>query len=308
MENNESKKMSKREKIEIVIIVILLAVILGLVGMKFINKDEFIKTNKKVTKEKTKEELKDITNDEIVLTLEKNLISNDGEKGLYFNKKITSNEYNNIDLIMFNIKKYSEENNLEKDQKEFDSVFNSVYKINKNALKTYIQKKYNTNYDYGFNHSINEMTSTASTDLTINNVGLTTITNDDNYYIGVVGKDYGIDYIKTKLVKAVKDTNSNTIYIYNKAVFCLSEAGSSECQKSISDTYNTDVVLDCNVDENGNLSESCPSVIDINAEGFINRMADYTLENLSDELYTFKHTFKKYDDGNYYWVSSEIDN
>ena len=90
------------------------------------------------------------------------------------------------------------------------------------------------------------------------------------------------------------------IYIYDKFVDCQSSAGIKICTNKLTDYINEGIVIDCTVDENDEVNpKTCP------IDSGIKELAEYALENMSDKLNTYKHTFKKID-GKYYWYSSEI--
>lgn len=297
MENNENN-FTKKEKIEIAIIVFLVIVIIVLLILNFISE----KDNKEQSNDqsKTEEKIKDITNSQVTLDLEKSLVSSDHFKGLYYSKKITINDINNLELISFNLIKYKEDNNLSyaSNVSYVDENGNEVgyllLTVNKTDFNSYMQKNYNTTNTYNIN-SIDIKNITTSSNL---GQCVTLLADDNNYEFVSIGASCGNEYVANKIVKAEQD--GDNIYIYDKAVSCTDEIG-GWCNKTVDDGATESAILDCTSDVTEGTNK-CSFGTDAKS------MANYVLENLSDKLNTFKHTFKKSNDGKYYWVSSEISN
>ena len=290
MENNvEVKKEGKGKNI---VIVLLILIIIGLIS--FIVYDKFIKneTNKDTTPcektVKTDNEIKDITSSEVAKTLEKNLISKDNYNSLYLSKNVSISDVNNIDLITFNLKKYKEDNNLEYSKNvDYKDLGNLNLTVSKIDFNKYMNEKYNVEYNYNLNN-IDENSMKSSSSL---GVCVTLFVDENNYKFVSVGASCTNNYVKNKLIKAEED--NEYVYLYDTAVTCTSEAG-AWCNKTSDDSSLNTAVLDCIQN-----TTNCP--VEVSSE----KMAEYVINNMSDKLNKFKHTFKK-ENGNYYWVSSEI--
>lgn len=278
---------TKNNKGLILLVIILIISVIGLAGYivydKVISKESDNK--EEVTKVEEKEEIKDITNTELAKGLHSTLITKDKASGLYFENKVTSLEVSNADLIVFNIKNYLTDNNINLGESEqikcagdgFETIDEcGSHKINKSDITTYMQNKYNNNIKYELSKDLNKFYELYGT--------YVVVSNDETYEIMADSSASGFFFIKSKLVKAEQD--DEYVYIYDKAVFCTAGAGSFYFYNMMHDG------LYSSTEEDSLLS--------------IEEKAEDILNNLSDKLDTFKHTFKKDSDGIYYWVSSEM--
>lgn len=289
---------TKNSKGIIILVILLLLAVIGLSGYivydKVLSKDS---DKKEVTKTEEKEEVKDITDTELVKELHSTLITKDNYNGLYFSNKVSISDTNNKKLITFNLKKYKEDNNLEYSKNVKYSENNSELgflnlSVKKTDFNKYMQNKYNVNYEYNL-ADINSNNVTESSGL---GGCVSLFVDSENYKFVSIGATCGSSYIKNKLIKAEQD--NEYIYIYDKAVSCIGDIGVT-CNLLSDDWSVENAIIDCTPDETGEF-KTCP------AENNEEKLAEYAINNLSDKLHTFKHTFKKASDGNYYWVSSEI--
>jgi len=131
---------------------------------------------------------------------------------------------------------------------------------------------------------------------------------ENEYGVILVARSGGSGILKNKLIKAEQD--SNFIYLYDNEVYCTDSPGYSAC-------YLTIDALDCNAtgESSGcaHIDEpiyECTFMEEVsctnNGPSGLEEMSTYILNKMKDKLHTFKHTFKKETDGNYYWISSEI--
>jgi len=237
--------------------------------------------------------LRPLTDSTLINKLRNELVLNysDGNgysvtNGLYLNKKITSSDANNKDLIAFNIRKYIKEKNITINTNVLGN--NDLCKegkagcilatISKKDISKYMNEKYNTNINYS---------SSNASDFNYTWI----VVYDDTYNIEVAGHSGAGSTIKTKLVKAEED--NNYVYIYDKAVHCMGDMATTCHDYFSNNTENA--VYNCWWYEAD--TKKCITKED--------KAAEYVLNNMSKKLKTYKHTFKKVD-GNYYWVSSEV--
>ena len=219
----------------------------------------------------------------IAKELEKQLVTSDNIFGLYYDK-ITINDTENTNFIKFNIRQYILDNNINyKDVNNecgIEITKDNGYVISKDTINKYIQEKYNTtnSYDMNTNEYIHFGTS------------IYFITSDnDNYIIGCRGQSGDDIKIYNKHKKI--ETEEDKIYLYDNAVGCHSWNG-IYCTKTVDSKTTEDKIFDSN-DITENIND-------------YNLAAKYVFDNLLDKTNTYKHTFIKAEDGNYYWYSTEI--
>lgn len=274
----------KEEKLKDFIILILSAIIVALIGIRiyetYIRKDK-PKENKN-TVEKTTKKANDKNKDDEINKLHNNLITSNKDYGMYFINKVDSEKTDDINFIKFNVYNYVLENNIDYKMPEAGVEISeeNTYFISKDTINNYINSKYNN--DLKYNTILSDDVSNG-----YNIVGIyQLVSTTDKWGIMSVAKSGGESYIKAKMIKNEKD--GDYLYIYDNAVVCYKYGDYPTCAKAIDDNEN---VFNC--EEDG----SCPEEI--------SEVANYALEKISD-LNTFKHTFKKGTDNNYYYLSTEI--
>ena len=118
--------------------------------------------------------------------------------------------------------------------------------------------------------------------------------NKTTYYLGEVPKSGGGYQIYRQVSKV--EENNNNLYIYDKAMVCLSpDWGRAICQNGIDveDTGDNVIFAKSTEEESKEFSSET-----------MKYNTDYIFGNYNN-VYNYKHTFKKVN-GNYYWVSSEV--
>ena len=211
--------------------------------------------------------------------------------GPYFTKKVTINDTNNKDLIIYNIHKYLTENNINY-KKNIDIMGETttlLYEINKTTFNNYMKQKYNTSNKYDLPINTNQGYNFENT--------IELFSDNNNWVLKDIPKSGSNVYLKNKLV--FYEYNDNEMHIYDKVAFCESDGSLSVCHTSITPNINNDVGIYCSYDNNGNITGECP----VNSTN-LSDMANYSLQNLIANLPTYKHTFKKIGN-NWYWYSSE---
>lgn len=301
---NENNVVVKTKNSKGIVGLVIVLIIMVLFLTSYIVYDKVTLDNKNDNKkevEKT-DKVKDITDTELAKKLHDTLITDDKFQGLYFDKKVSISDTTDIDLIKFNLKKYKEDNKLALSEPNYNQNATSatVLTVKKTDFNKYMQDKYNVNYEYNLNNmSIEDKTTTSDLESCV-----TLIVDNESYKYEYVNASCSSNYFKNKLIKA--EEKDNYIYLYDKTVSCGAEGNYVACSSiSNSDTYK-DTIVECGLDASGNPKE-CPVERTENYdEKFVEKVADYTITNKFDKLPTHKHTFKKAEDDNYYWVSSEI--
>ena len=249
--------------------------------------------------------------------LYKSLITKGGY-GFYFNDNVNLSDISADRLIPYVLEKYIRDNNFEMNGKYFgeceqdldvigdsgvlgEECKNNISKISisKSKIDTYIKKSFNTN-----------RVVTLSSNLKYKNYNKGKIygygtgefifdIRNNTFYVGLSPKSGVEDYIYRKLIKVEKDDNN--IYFYDNAFYCYSASGGYECHTSI----DLDDMLFTNLqDREEGKNTKYSEVKKSNSKEVINE--EYMFNHYSDRIHTFKHTFRKGNDGNYYWYSSQI--
>ncbi len=295
MENEYYKEIPKNKgTASIVVIVILSILLVGALG--YIGYDKLIKKDEPIKEETNNNKIEDVTNESYVAELNNKLITKDKTYGFYLSYKMDIENTADKYFVVINVKNYLDENNINVDnerQKKIDNgefeyycgvtpgVDMPTYDVDKKELNAYIAKKYNSKLSYDF-----EQNKTLFW-----GIGTYKISSDqDKFRIYCMASSGAQSYIEQKLIKAEKQGDS--LYIYDKAVYCIGDVAGSNCYTSIDKDEQNYIYEDTYADTQRTTKE----------------VAEYAINNLSDKLNTYKHTFKKAKDGNYYWVSSELAN
>ena len=291
---------SKTNKGLVVMVVILSVLLMGAVG--YICYDKFMVKEEPVADNEPKEEK---LSEEEVMKLHDSLIIKDTEASLYFKDDIDVDKNTN-ELVEYVLTKYAEENNWKKQLDEFyeneaeknSNDYSKAFSVSKDEIENMLNKTFNVNKTLELKDK-----QTYSYRAWV----ITYSAEDNMFYLdaATTGPEYG--GLKNKLTKYEQE--GNTLYIYDKFVMCHLANG-AECYKTSS--YNLivtaskqkeseDVKYDSNI-----IKKDYNGVVEPVYDEYINY--DYIFENYSDKLNTYKTTFKKADDGKYYWYSSEIVN
>jgi hypothetical protein len=273
---NENVK-QKSNKGLIVLVIILLIIILVLGG--YIVYDKVISNNKDVNEETIKDDEISLSDEEInnYLTYVPLNVSGFAEEygiDAYYGDKETISSINK-EIAYGNAYSLSEKTSL---REEFDSSL----EINTSLIDSCVTK---TNFN-------NEIKQLYNVNLEVKKFEYDagTVYTTDNLYCYYVGS--GLLDSKHKVNKVLKTkVNDNELIIYEKAGF-YQYVGEIIVTLTSKDS---DVVYNVNLESYNYDDEKGKEV----AETYIN-------DNIND-FKTFKHTFKKNSDGNYYWYSTEVD-
>ena len=285
-------------------IIIMAVMIFGLGGYicydKFYTKEET--KGKEETTEKT--EVKDITTSELALKLEKSLISLEPDKGnvygLYFDEDVTIDNIDAKEILPYVLINYAKDkgikfvNNIHYDNNVY-TYYDSEDEV---ATLSEVEKYAKTLFGKEISFDMTNITMVSLYG------GTTAVYYVDGAFHFGYRSSSGAGYsLVNKLQKA--EQKGDYIYIYDTATFCANGSGGADCSRAV-DTDYTQYIVTCSVYEED--ENSCSKLIgsEFESSSIQKKLANYTLENLSDKLNNYKHTFKKYNDGNYYWISSEI--
>lgn len=227
------------------------------------------------------------------------------ETSFYKDKKITYSDLSNEDKIVAVLSNISEE---EAEEATFSEVNNILQEANEKFIPSGWEERYEEGTVKVYSSKLLEEKAKEifgeefENDITYETLdccGYVYYYKDGNYYAynydggGLGSTTYGVSTIE----KA--EQQGDYIYIYDKFVY-------------------SDLIIYYD-EESGEYNDyteyykSSTKAEKINAEDsddvlyLIGEDTEYVLENYSDQLYRYKHTFKTDDNGNYYWVSSEID-
>jgi len=236
----------------------------------------------------------DITSTGFVKQLHKQLTFE--QYGLYFSDKQDISNIGKQTVLQLVLVKFLNEKGYKLSFLDFCSSETGI-NISKEEFNQYIEKNYNTKLDY--NKIENDYIFLRGLE--------TAIFEEKNIKYCMTLMTGGISFreeLHNKIIKA--ELRDDLIYIYDMVVYC--EGSSDRDYKA--NCYN---VIDYRKDKSNSLVYSCLqqnslSYCENNVPNNVSyaELSNYLLNNMKDKLYTFKHTFKKGTDGNYYWVSSEI--
>ena len=306
-EFNEVTKKKGRAGL-IVTIIILILLLIGALGYIAYDKgylDKLLGKEEPVKEEVKKEEPK-ISKEEVE-ELQESLVTDSKRYGLYFKEDTSIDTISSKKFIQYAIANYA-------DDKDLDTKGDKSAKISKSELDNYIKEKYNTD-------KVFELKKEDSDRDTISGINIDVGMEWDKDY---ASKEYTIinydansaQYNLTKIATGTQEEvtifndsdgmkyeqKGDEVYIYDTALFCFkSFHGEIGCAPFVDYYHNVDkdrIVFEYNPNDGG----SKPDYIE--SDGDINE--DYVFKNMSDKLNKYKHTFKKGDNGKYYWYSSEI--
>ena len=296
------KKKMKSQKILLVLLSVILVLSIGVSGYFIYDniKDNENNSNNDLNNNQgnnnNEPQVVDITNTDLAKNLHKTLITCDGSYGLYFSDKVSITDISNKKLLNFFFRNYTIKNNISSQISNCGGE-NYGVKIEKADFNYFIKNNYGTNYKYNFavGDSIN---------LAENYV----IKNNNDEYLYYCNSGSSLKEKASNIMLKAEQINDDIIYIYDKVVYCEGIGPMSLCYNLVDNDCNElscmyeNLVYRCSIPTGDYIKPACttdgPSVIE--------EMPTYILNNMKDKLLTFKHTFKKEADGNYYWISSEI--
>lgn len=291
------KKKIKNQKILLVLLSIVLVLSIGVSGY-FIYDNMKEDENNSSNGINNNQQLQDgdITNTDLAKNLHKTLITSDGSYGLYTKEKLSITDTTNDYFLNFNFRDYLYENNFYDPEEAIETTSTQIF--SKSNFNKYIQKKYNSKLNYYL--SLDKILSVG---------GVKQVKSLENEYVLKKRAMSGNrSILENKLTKAEK--TGDLIYLYDNVIYCIHDLGYSACYLTV-DVFDCNItddssecvlidepIYECTTMEETTCTPGGPSDYKI--------MQAYILNNMRDKLHTFKHTFKKGTDGNYYWVSSEI--
>ena len=269
-ENNKTSFIS-------ILIVFLLLVLVVVIFIKMCNNKEDDSNN----------EIQEVVMNDEYEYYYNSMVTKDKYYGLYFNKKVTINNIDENEMIKYAISKYIDKNDIKIEN-------NETVKINKIMIDSYIKGTFYT--DRIFNSASGQVPISIPADYVYDE-------NMDAFYIKETKRDNKDPQIIRMLTKL--EGNNNTLYFYDKAMYCIIGWGSAKCYKSndpldgvlfeIKESeYNTgrkELIRKEQYDENGNRLFSYEFDY------------DYIFDNY--DVLEYKHEFNK-KDGIFYWISSEV--
>ena len=282
---------SKTNKGLVVMVVILSIALLGAIG--YICYDKFMVKVEDPKQEEPKQEEK--LSEEEVNNLRKGLILDEEygmQASLYFDHNVSIDTMSD-ELVNYLIKKHCDQNQVSSKidswMKEHNNDVSSgdsvIYSFYKQELANILKSTFNTDKDLNIKESTDYI-------YMYNSNGIKYNSNDEmlNVVSSINPSEPGT--IQTKMTKY--DQQNNEVYVYEKVMLCYygQSFDSNGCTNSHG--YFVKITDDSKIMSNNGENRTFNY--------------DYIFENYSDKLNTYKTTFKKADDGKYYWYSSEIVN
>ena len=328
MEEKKKKKVS----LPIVIIIIIVFVVLGWIGGYYFSDkmDDLLglKEDEPAPKEEQQQVVK--LTDEEISALHDSLVTTSGGFGFYFDESTSiedipanvmlkyawanyfdENAFNptNIDEIdvcgantteYYFCTRYSEN----KTKLDNDKTNNLTFK--KEVIDQYIKEKFNTTKEFIYTeHPVGIKTTKGAYSVYYNS-------NNEEYYAIIPHGSGDTNSIKNKLVDV--NQTADQIEITDKAIVCVSTESGTSCDKNLrlkSEPQSASSWLD-NVlvfqTGRGEVYDSSRNLVSDGSKYFTETgyNFDALFEDFDSKLPTFKHTFKKADDGKFYWYSSEM--
>ena len=245
--------------------------------------------------------------EEEVLDLESSLLINGGYYGLYFNKKVTIDNINSFAFSKYVFNKYVYDKDIVINDNNREVV------ITQSDLNNYVKEKFNTDREFVYNDNGNVVSQIYPND---KGCGMAAVTyKQGKYYIESSGWSLGAAATKAKLVRY--EQHDDYVDIYDKFVSCSADTGNFGCDKAFylnrsSNGVPNELIF---VDHSGVAYDRNKNKVIPNGAKYFNikkspNFVDFDsfFKDFNSRLNTYKHTFKKGADGNYYWYSSEVVN
>ena len=318
----ETKEKKKGNTGLIVLVVVLIILLLGSIGYICYDKgvfDSLLGKEKPVVEEPKQE---DKLSEEEVMKIHDSLVVKDSD--LYFEKNVSIDNISSDEIMPYLLMKYGIENGINFDTTEESPITNCGN--NKLSLCKYVEsddgyKAVSVSKDSAVSISKVDIDNMTKSLFNYNKVfELADYTNydghdGDSYFIyskednkfylihSTQSGDCGTYSSKTKMLKY--EQNGNELYIYDKVIRC----NGGTCYKTKVFGDDNDIVL-ATVDRNfsSKFKYTIDEKIASGSGDNFNINFDYIFDKYSNLFNTYKTTFKKANDGKYYWYSSEIVN
>ncbi len=286
-----------KKSIPYIIIFVLLLVVAGEAVYIYLDKKDDNNIVDKTEKEEPKKDIEKI-DEELINKLFNSLVVSDKSLGLYSDSKLSINDIDGVNLILFGVKSYL-------DDKKIDYMANAespgnyyagevskiLYEFKKDDFNKYMSEKFHTNNTYDLPICTESKENFLDCKAGVYGLeGLIDLVSfKDEWVIAIVAREGETTKLSQKLVKYEIDDDDN-IYIYTEIANCYWSAGYSVCFSDIADK---DKLIECNDTSNCFFDE--------------NNYEEYIYDKFENKLQTYKHTFKKVNN-DYYWYSTEIVN
>ena len=321
----ENKKSNKGLIVLVVLLsVLLIGAVVYICYDKFMVKEESVNNDSKEIEKLSEEE---------VMKLHDSLVSTSKSTGFYFDEKVSIEDIPAEVIIEIAMNGYISEQGIKYDADNFyqvcgktsaeyyicevdengkeKKVENDTTKqmtISKDVIDNYIKEKFGTDKNF-----VVDTFHTQSSD----NKGLGGYYNStkEEYYLTIPHRGGDTVRLSSKILNY--EQNNDELIIYDKAFVAYSGESGMACDKVIklknesSNTFNSTLFI---ITNNGDVFDKDRKIISdgdkyIDSENSNNLFnEDAVFEDFDSDLYKFKHTFKKANDGKYYWYSSEIVN
>lgn len=290
----EEKKGKKSTGLIIVLIIIILCLVGFIIYDKVLNNKPVPVENESV---ENSAKIEDITNSELADELH-DMLTVEDDAGLYYKEKVTTDKTDDSRFIAFALASYIDEYDVKLQNNICGAPSDDINTyISKDDLNNYINNTFNNTLKYDL-----PLFDESNPDGNIYKLyDMYTFESYEGKWAVTCNGDMTGE-VDSKLIKAEKD--GDYIYIYDNAVVCSTNGAGYSCNKYIGDTES---ILNCDLCTENNSDckhdDICPNRT---SDDYEETMAEYMLDNESDKLATFKHTFKE-SNGKYYLISSEVE-
>ncbi len=318
------KKSNKGLIVLVIILIILLLSAISYICYDMGVFDSLLGKDKSVEEPKKEEKL----SEEEIMKLHDNLMIQDSD--LYLKNSVNIDTISSFDLISYVLIEYSKKNGINLDneinvidcgsasiadskeeyddnkihlckyddsKEDFVSVSkDSVVSISKNDIDREIKSLFNTDRSFEISDHTEYYGNQADP--------VFVYSKDDNKFYLVNHQPLGEWEIYSANNKLLKfEQEDNKVYIYDKVVRCMGFV----CYKTQVYGDNSDIVLEAKKRNGINVTFDS-NILEKNTGKDLKINFEYIFDKYSNLFNTYKTTFKKASDGNYYWYSSEIVN
>lgn len=276
----------------VILSVLLLAALSHICYNKFMVDDD---NNKEVVKPQEQTKLTESEVKELYSTL----MTKDNSAGFYSKNNITIDSIDDHLLLQYALINYSIDNDVksfdpldgkgDKGEGKLDYVKKHApdsSRVSEEKIIKYIKDNFNTNKNFIF--------EAVEMDMLYSGKFIVYDKSSKSYVFYI--PHLGAEPVEGASEMIKYEQEGDNLYIYDKAVFCHHDS-SIYCYSAI-DESSKDGISPIAWVSNGPATPSNLKREDVNPK--------YIIENMNDKLYTYKHTFKKADNGKYYWYSTEV--
>jgi len=253
--------------------------------------------------------------EEAIEQLHSSLKTSGSNYGFYFPEDVNIDTISAEQIMPYVMLKYAEENNIDITEIKFDLQFlmgteipedydmskDDVISVSKEEIDNFAKTLFNTQREFTLTGSHGDNKQYFLRMLGLGGTcSFLYDTEKEIYYYGYIPSGGSEEKVYQEFIKA--DQEDDTVFIYDKA-FILSRSTGILLDKAFYGERDENTFWYYAFGEGESDSDEEYSKY-VNSDGYA--VSDAVFEDFDSEINTYKHTFKKGEDGNYYWYASEI--